>query len=169
VLDRLRKGGRWAPVVVLTARDAVEDRVAGLDLGADDYLTKPFAFSELVARLRALLRRGAQERPAVLGVGDLTLDPATRQVCRAGVPVSLTAKEFALLECFMRHPGQVLSKTDLIEHVWDFAFDADSNVVEVYVGYLRQKLDRPFGRRSLRTLRGAGYRLVDDRAAADPA
>jgi two-component system OmpR family response regulator len=168
VLGELRRAGRWAPVVVLTARDAVEDRVAGLDLGADDYLTKPFAFPELFARLRALLRRGAPERPTVLAVGDLTLDPATRQVRRGGAPVSLTAKEFALLECFMRHPGQVLSKTDLIEHVWDFAFDADSNVVEVYVGYLRQKLDRPFGRRSLETVRGAGYRLRDDQDA-DPA
>jgi two-component system, OmpR family, response regulator len=165
VLGELRKAGRWAPVVVLTARDAVSDRVTGLDLGADDYLIKPFAFPELLARLRALLRRGARERPAVLAVGDLTLDPATRRVHRGAEAISLTAKEYALLECFMRHPGQVLSKTDLIEHVWDFAFDTDSNVVEVYVGYLRHKLDRPYGRRSLETIRRAGYRLWDDHGA----
>jgi two-component system, OmpR family, response regulator len=164
VLEELRGAGRWAPVLVLTARDAVGDRVAGLDLGADDYLTKPFAFAELLARLRALMRRHPRERPAVLSVGDLRLDPATRQVHRGETAVALTAKEFALLECFMRRPGQVLSKRELIEHVWDFAFDADSNVVEVYVGYLRQKLDRPFGRRSLETVRGAGYRLGNDRA-----
>jgi two-component system OmpR family response regulator len=162
VLEDLRGAGRWAPVLLLTARDAVEDRVRGLDLGADDYLTKPFAFPELLARLRALLRRGARERPAILSVGDLALDPARRLVWRGGTPIALTAKEFALLECFMRRPEQVLSRTDLIEHVWDFAFDADSNVVEVYVGYLRQKIDRPFGRRSLETVRGAGYRLRDE-------
>ncbi len=159
VLARLRDGGRWAPVLLLTARDAVADRVRGLDLGADDYQTKPFAFAELLARLRALLRRGAAERPAILAVDDLTLDPARRVVRRGPVDVLLTAKEYAVLECFMRRPGQVLSKTDLIEHVWDVGFDADSNVVEVYVGYLRQKIDRPFGRRSLETVRGMGYRL----------
>jgi two-component system OmpR family response regulator len=166
VLGDLRKSGRWAPVLVLTARDAIDDRVTGLDLGGDDYMTKPFAFPELLARLRALMRRGARERPAVLTVGDLTLDPAARQVSRGEVPISLTTKEFALLECFMRQPDRVWSKTELIEHVWDFAFDSDSNVVEVYVGYLRQKVDRPFGRRSLETLRGAGYRLRDDREEA---
>jgi len=143
------------------AADAVADRVRGLDLGADDYLTKPFAFAELLARLRALLRRGAAARPALLNVGDLTLDPACRLVRRGTVELSLTAKEYAVLECFMRRPGQVLSRTDLIEHVWDVGFDADSNVVEVYVGYLRQKIDRPFGRRSLETVRGMGYRLRD--------
>jgi len=168
VLEDLRTAGRWAPVLLLTARDGIADRVRGLDLGADDYLIKPFAFPELLARLRALLRRGAQERPAILSVGDLTLDPARRVVRRGGTPIALTAKEFALLECFMRQPEGVLSKTDLVEHVWDFAFDGDSNVVEVYVGYLRQKIDRPFGRCSLETLRGAGYRLRDDRADAGP-
>ena len=168
VLEDLRTAGRWAPVLLLTARDGVADRVRGLDLGADDYLIKPFAFPELLARLRALLRRGAQERPAILSVGDLTLDPARRVVRRGATSIALTAREFALLECLMRQPERVLSKTELVEHVWDFAFDGDSNVVEVYVGYLRQKIDRPFGRRSLETLRGAGYRLRDDRVDTGP-
>ena len=168
VLEGLRAAERWAPVLLLTARDAVTDRVRGLDLGADDYLIKPFAFPELLARLRALMRRGGRQRPAILSVGDLTLDPAHHAVRRGETPIVLTAKEFALLECLMRQPERVLSKRALIEQVWDFAFDADSNVVEVYVGYLRQKIDRPFGRRSLETLRGAGYRLRDDRADVDP-
>ncbi|WP_214324563.1 response regulator transcription factor [Nonomuraea sediminis] len=155
VLERVRAAGNWAPVLLLTARDAVEDRVRGLDLGADDYVIKPFAFAELLARLRALLRRGAGERPAVLSAGDLQLDPARHEVRLGGRPVSLTAKEFALLEYFMRRPGLVLSKTELVEHVWDFAFDRDSNVVEVYVGYLRAKL----GHGRIETVRGAGYRL----------
>ena len=155
---------RW-PVLLLTARDAVEDRVAGLDLGADDYLTKPFAFPELLARLRALVRRGTRDRPTLLTVGDLSLDPADRRVCRDGQEVGLTAKEFALLECLMRAPGQVLSKATLIERVWDFGFDADSNVVEVYISNLRRKLDRPFGRQTVQTVRGAGYRVTDDRAS----
>jgi len=155
VLATLRRAARWAPVLLLTARAGIDDRVRGLDLGADDYLTKPFAFAELLARLRALLRRGALERPALLAVGTLTLDPARRIVRRGSEQVALTAKEYALLECFMRRPGRVLSKTDLIEHVWDVAFDADSNVVEVYVSHLRQKI----GHRSLETVRGMGYRL----------
>jgi two-component system OmpR family response regulator len=159
ICKRLREAGRWSPVLMLTARDDVPDRVAGLDAGADDYLTKPFAFAELVARLRALVRRGAPERPAALRVGDLVMDPATRRVARRDVPIELTAKEFALLEYLLRHPGEVLSRAQLIEHVWDFAYDGDSNVVDVYVRYLREKVDRPFGSDSIETVRGAGYRL----------
>jgi two-component system OmpR family response regulator len=162
VCRKLRAAGRWAPILMLTARDAVPDRIDGLDAGADDYLTKPFSFSELFARIRALLRRGARERPAVLRVGDLALDPATKRVMREGEPIDLTPKEFALLEYFMRHPGEVLTRTRLIEHVWDFAYEGDSNVVDVYVRYLRQKVDRPFGRDSLETVRGAGYRLREE-------
>jgi two-component system OmpR family response regulator len=156
---RLREAGVWAPVLMLTARDAVEDRVAGLDNGADDYLVKPFAFAELLARLRALARRGEPERPSVLSVGDLRLDPATREVRRGRAEIVLAAKEFALLEAFMRRPGEVLSRLHLLEHAWDFAYDARSNVVDVHVRRLRQKIDEPFGRRSLETVRGAGYRL----------
>ena len=146
---------------MLTARDAVEDRVAGLDAGADDYLPKPFSFAELLARLRALVRRGKAERPVVLEVGDLRLDPATREVWRGQTEVKLSAKEFALLEAFMRRPGQVLSRLQLLEHAWDFAYDNRSNVVDVYVRYLRAKIDRPFGVESLETVRGADYRLRD--------
>ena len=159
VCRRVRTADRWAPVLMLTARDGVRDRVAGLDVGADDYLTKPFDFAELLARLRALVRRGARERPAVVEIGDLSLDPATRVVRRAGRPIELTPKEFSLLEYFMRHPGEVLTRTRLEQHVWDFAYDGTSNVVEVYVRYLREKIDRPFGRRTIETVRGAGYRL----------
>ena len=159
VCARLRRAGVWSPIVLLTAREAVADRVAGLDSGADDYLTKPFAFSELLARIRALLRRGTSERPSVLETGDLTLDPATHRVTRAGTDVELTAKEFALLEMLMRHPGQVLSRDRILEHVWDFAYVAGSNVVDQYVGYLRRKIDRPFGRDDIETVRGSGYRL----------
>jgi two-component system OmpR family response regulator len=166
VLTELRAGGRWAPVLMLTARDALEDRVRGLDLGADDYMIKPFELPELTARLRALIRRGVRERPAILVVGDLVLDPATRVVRRGDTPISLTAKEFAVLEVLMRRAGEVVSKTELMEHVWDFAFDPRSNVVEVYVGYLRQKIDRAFGRTSIETLRGAGYRLRGDGGTA---
>jgi two-component system OmpR family response regulator len=159
VCRQLRSGGRWAPVLMLTARDAVPDRVAGLDSGADDYLTKPFSFTELFARLRALMRRAAGERPAVLRAGDLSLDPATRKVARGTRAIDLTAKEFALLEYFLRHPGEVLTRSRIIEHVWDFAYEGDSNVVDVYVRYLREKIDRPFDRESIETVRGTGYRL----------
>jgi two-component system, OmpR family, response regulator len=159
VCRRLREAGRWAPVLMLTARDAVEDRVQGLDAGADDYLTKPFSFAELLARLRALARRPPLERPAIVEVGDLRLDPATRQVWRDGAEIELSAKEFALLETFMRRPGEVLSRYQLLEHCWDYGYENRSNVVDVYVRYLREKIDRPFGRSSLETVRGAGYRL----------
>jgi two-component system OmpR family response regulator len=159
VCRRLRAGGRWSPILMLTARDAVDDRVRGLDSGADDYLTKPFAFAELLARLRALMRRGADERPTVLRVGGLELDPATRRLQRDGVEIDLTAKEFALLEYLMRHAGEVLSRTSIIEHVWDFAYEGTSNVVDVYVRYLREKVDRPFAEQLIETVRGAGYRL----------
>jgi two-component system, OmpR family, response regulator len=162
VCRRLRAAGRWQPVLLLTARDAVQDRVAGLDVGADDYLTKPFSFAELCARLRSLIRRGAVERPTVLITGDLSLDPATRRVRRGHRSIDLTNKEFVLLEYFMRHPGEVLSRTRLLEHVWDFNYDGGSNVVDVYVRYLRSKIDRPFRKRSIETIRGAGYRLRDE-------
>ncbi len=155
----LRDRGCWSPVLMLTARDGVDDRVNGLDSGADDYLTKPFAFDELLARLRALLRRAVVDRPTVLQVDGLSVDPASREVARDGTPIALTTKEYSLLEYFMRYPGRVHSRSDLVEHVWDFAFETDSNVVDVYVGYLRQKIDRPFGTDSIETVRGVGYRL----------
>jgi two-component system, OmpR family, response regulator len=158
---QLRNAGVWTPVLMLTARDAVEDRVAGLDTGADDYLTKPFSFSELHARLRALARRGGVERPTELVVGDLRLDPASRRVWRGEAEIPLSPKEFALLEAFMRRPGQVLSRFQLLEHAWDFAYENRSNVVDVYVRYLREKIDRPFGRSSLATVRGVGYQLLE--------
>jgi two-component system OmpR family response regulator len=159
VCRRLREAGRWMPVLMLTARDAVEDRVRGLDAGADDYLTKPFSFAELSARIRALIRRGAVERPSELCAADLRLDPATRQAWRGQVELELSTKEFALLELFLRHRGQVLTRTRILEHVWDFAYDGVSNVVDQYVLYLRRKIDRPFGLEQLETVRGAGYRL----------
>jgi two-component system OmpR family response regulator len=162
VCRRLRDDGIWTSVLMLTARDAVEDRVAGLDAGADDYLTKPFSFAELLARLRALARRPPVERPAILEVEDLRLDPATRQVWRGESELHLSTKEFALLEVFMRRPGNVLSRYQLLEHCWDYGYENRSNVVDVYVRYLREKIDRPFGRHSLETVRGAGYRLRRD-------
>ena len=157
-----RENGVWTPVLMLTARDGVEDRVAGLDAGADDYLPKPFSFAELNARLRALARRGVSERPAVVEVGDLRLDPATRQVWRGAVEIQLSTKEFALLETLMRRAGLVLSRLQLLEHAWDYAYENRSNVVDVYIRYLREKVDRPFGRESIETVRGAGYRLRKD-------
>ena len=162
VCRALRESEVWSPVLMLTARDAVVDRVAGLDAGADDYLPKPFAFDELLARLRSLARRGQPERPAVLEAGGLRLDPSTRRVWRGETEIELSAKEFALLETFMRRPGQVLSRYQLLEHAWDIAYENKSNVVDVYVRYLREKVDRPFGVESLETVRGAGYRLRAD-------
>jgi two-component system, OmpR family, response regulator len=162
---RLRADGVWAPIMMLTARDAVEDRVKGLDQGADDYLTKPFSLAELLARVRALVRRGSGERPVVLEVGDLRLDPATRQVWRGDREIELSAREFGLFETFMRRPGQVLSQLQLLDAAWDLGYEQRSNVVEVYVRYLREKVDRPFGRRSIETVRGVGYRLRKDGGA----
>jgi two-component system OmpR family response regulator len=158
----LRARKVWKTVLKLTARDAVVDRVAGLDTGADDYLLKPFAFSELLARLRALARRGATERPTQLEAGDLRLDPAAHKVWRGDDEIELSAKEFALLELFMRNSGNALSRVQLLDGAWDMAFDSRSNVVDVYVRYLRDKIDRPFGRRALETVRGVGYRLRED-------
>jgi two-component system, OmpR family, response regulator len=159
VCRRLREAGRWAPVLMLTARDGVGDRIAGLDVGADDYLVKPFSFGELLARLRALLRRSPVERPPVLVAGDVVLDPATHSVTRAGKRVELSVREFGLLEYLMRRPGQVVSRTSILEHCWDVNYDGFSNVVDVYVGYLRKKLEQPFGRPLIRTVRGVGYVL----------
>ncbi len=165
---RLRGEGVWSPVLMLTARDGVEDRVAGLDGGADDYLTKPFSFAELVARLRALSRRGAIDKPTVLEAGDLRLDPATRRVWRGDTEIALSTKEFAILQTFMRRSGEVLSRYQLLEHAWDDAYENRSNVVDVYVRYLREKVDRPFGVHSIETVRGAGYRLRGDTARSSP-
>jgi two-component system OmpR family response regulator len=162
VCRELRQVGIWSPLLVLTARDAVEDKVVGLDCGADDSLTKPFSFAELLARLRALTRRGVTERPAVLEVGSLRLDPATRRAWRGDADIALSAKEFALLEIFMRHAGQVLTRLDLLQHAWDYAYENRSNVVDVYVRYLREKVDRPFGLDAIETVRGMGYRLRAD-------
>jgi two-component system OmpR family response regulator len=160
VCKTMREEGRWPPVLMLTARDQVDDRIRGLDVGADDYLVKPYSFGELLARLRALLRRRPRERPAVLKSGDVELDPASHEVTRAGQPVALTAREFALLRFLMENPTDVLTRTRLLEHVWDANWDGPQNVVDVYVGYLRRKLEQPFGGRPLiRTVRGVGYRL----------
>jgi two-component system OmpR family response regulator len=157
--QRLRDAGGWAPVLMLTARNGVSDRVAGLDSGADDYLLKPFFFPELLARLRALVRRGESERPTTLEVGELRLDPASHEVWRGETPIALSRKEFVLLETLMRRPGRVLSRDFLLEHAWDMAYESRSNVVEVYIRRLRAKIDQPFGRSSVETARGAGYRL----------
>ncbi|MEU6414102.1 response regulator transcription factor [Microbispora sp. NPDC046933] len=161
VCKRLRAEENWVPILMLSAKDGEYDMADGLDLGADDYLTKPFSYVVLVARIRALLRRGGGRRPAVLRAGDLSLDPAARLVTRGEAPVELTPREFALLEYLMRRPGEVVSKPEILEHVWD-TYDTDPNVVEVYVGYLRRKIDTPFGRAALQTVRGAGYRLASD-------
>ena len=159
VCRELRESGVWAPVIFLTARESVGDRVQGLDAGGDDYLVKPFSFPELLARLRAVTRRGASERPTVLRVGTLRLDPAAHRAWRDDTELDLSAKEFALLELFMRRPGQAMSRLDLLEGAWDMAYESRSNIVDVYVRYLREKIDRPFGRDSLETVRGIGYRL----------
>ena len=158
----LRAADVWAPVLFLTARDSVEDRVQGLDSGGDDYLVKPFSFAELLARLRALTRRAPRQRPTTLVCGDLTLDPAAHRAWRGDAELDLSAKEFALLERFMREPGQVLSRLQLLEGAWDLGFESRSNLVDVYVRYLREKIDRPFGRNALETVRSAGYRLRED-------
>jgi two-component system, OmpR family, response regulator len=159
---RLREEDVRSPILMLTARDAVEDRITGLNTGADDYLAKPFDFGELLARLRALARRGPVEQGLVLRVGDLELDPATRAVRRGGTEISLSTKEFQLLEVFLRHPGEVLSRYQLLEGAWDAEYEHRSNVIDVYVRYLREKVDRPFGVKTLETVRGAGYRLKRD-------
>jgi two-component system, OmpR family, response regulator len=159
VCRAMRRKERWAPVLMLTARDQVDDRIRGLDAGADDYLVKPFDYGELLARLRALIRRGPSERPPILEVGDLRVDPATRTVSRAGKEVELTVREFALLHFLARHAGEVVSREQLLEHVWDDAGEGSTNVVDVYVGYLRNKLERPFRKKMIRTVRGVGFML----------
>ena len=162
VVRTLRRERNWVPVLMLSAKDGEYDQADGLDVGADDYLTKPFSYVVLVARLRALLRRGAPERPAVLAAGDLLLDPAARLVSRGSVPITLTAREFSLLEYLMRHVGEVVGRLDLLEHVWESYGASEANVVEVYIGYLRRKIDSPFDRRAITTVRGVGYRLAPD-------
>ena len=162
VVRTLRRERNWVPVLMLSAKDGEYDQADGLDVGADDYLTKPFSFVVLVARLRALLRRGTPERPTVLAAGDLRLDPAARQAWRGQTEIELTTREFSLLEYLMRHTGDVVSRLTLLEHAWEVHGSADGNVVEVYIGYLRRKIDAPFGRKALSTVRGAGYRLEPD-------
>ena len=159
---RLREAGVWTPILMLTARSGESDEAHALDAGADDFLSKPFSYVVLLARLRALLRRGGAERPAVLVAGDLTLDPATHRVARGDVEVPLSPRQFSLLEYFLRHAGEVLPKSRILEHVWDFTFEGDPNIVEVYVHQLRLRVDEPFGRSALQTVRGAGYRLDPD-------
>jgi two-component system, OmpR family, response regulator len=163
VCQALRERGCWAPVLMLTARTQVDDRIRGLDAGADDYLAKPFALAELLARVRALVRRAPAERPARLEVGDLVVDPATHEVARAGAAVALTAREFALLEYLARHPGEVITRARLLDHVWDENYAGSTNIVDVYVGYLRKKLERPFARTLIRSIRGVGFVLEDAR------
>jgi two-component system, OmpR family, response regulator len=162
ICRQLRDDRIWTPILMLTAKDGDWDQVEALDTGADDYLTKPFSNAVLVARLRALLRRGARERPTILTAGDLRLDPAGRRVWRGEIEVALTARELSLLEFLLRRRGEVVSKREILAHVWDFDFEGDPNIVEVYIGHLRRKLDRPFGRAAIETLRGAGYRLAAD-------
>jgi len=162
ICAELRRAGDWTPVIMLTAKDGDLDQVEALDTGADDYLTKPFSFQVLVARLRALIRRGGAERPTVLTVGDLALDPATKRVTRGDVPIELTTREFSVLEFLVSRAGAVVSKREVLGAVWDFDFEGDPNIVEVYVRHLRNKVDRPFGRASIETMRGSGYRVVDD-------
>jgi two-component system OmpR family response regulator len=164
---RLRAVEVWTPILMITARDAVRDRIAGLDAGADDYLTKPFSYAEMLARLRALVRRGRRERPTELSAGDLRLDPAARRVWRGEQEIDLSAKEFAVLETFMRQPGVVLSRFELLEHAWDSEYENRSNIVDAYVRFLREKIDRPFGLESIETVRGAGYRLRPDPNTAE--
>jgi two-component system OmpR family response regulator len=161
VCGTLRDESVWTPILMLTAKDGEYDEAESLDTGADDFLSKPFSYVVLLAHLRALLRRGSRQRPAVLAVGDLTLDPASRRVARGSEPIHLTGREFSVLEYLMRHPGEAVSKVDLLEHVWDLGFDGDDNVVEVYIGYLRRKVDGPFGRHTIETVRGSGYRLSE--------
>jgi two-component system, OmpR family, response regulator len=164
VCRRLRDDGVWSPILMLTARDGVGDRVTGLDAGADDYLVKPFSYAELLARLRALARRGNVERPTVLRAGELRMDPAKRQVWRGETEIELSAKEFAVLEVFMRRPGEVLTRFQLLEHAWDYEYENRSNIVDSYVRLLRKKVDKPFGTDSIQTVRGAGYRLRENGA-----
>lgn len=163
VCQQLREAGDWTPILMLTAKDGDWDQVEALDTGADDFLSKPFSFAVLVARIRSLVRRGSRERPAVLEVGELRLDPASKQVHRGDVPIDLTSREFAVLEFLMRRGGEVVSKREVLQNVWDDDFEGDPNIVEVYVGHLRNKVDRPFERASIETVRGFGYRLVGGR------
>ena len=162
VCETLRAESNWTPIIMLTAKDGEWDQVEALDTGADDYLTKPFSFAILLARIRALVRRGAAERPSILTAGDISLDPANRSVMRGEAPIDLTSREYAVLEYLLRRRGEVVTKREVIENVWDFDFEGDPNIVEVYVRHLRNKIDRPFGREAIQTLRGAGYRLGSD-------
>ena len=162
VCETLREEGNWTPIVMLTAKDGELDEAEALDTGADDYLTKPFSYVVLVAHLRAVMRRGSRERPPVLEAGDLRMDPAARKTWRGATQVELTARELSLLEFLLHRRGEVVSKREILDHVWDYDFEGDPNIVEVYVGHLRNKLDRPFARKAIETIRGAGYRLAID-------